>query len=754
MTNLIIDGQRILLYGIKNYDTVEIKNGGILEVDDNNGDGTIGINASSIIIDTTSSIIADGKGYRGGNDASGNGQGPGAGQVMNSNGGSGAGYGGTGGSTGWGGGINPGGQIYGDSSDINIDRGSGGGCGLYAGMSTGNGGNGGGSIKLNANSIAINGTISANGGSGTTTPNWSFGCGGGSGGGILINGTFVSIKGTIISNGGSGSSGGQNGYGGGAGGGGRIKIFYKRTLDSSGSYIVANSPNGGSGSVPGQSGSSGTINIEPTTGSVYITSIPSGARIIIDDIDTGLNTPNTILDLSPGLHSCKLVLAQHITVPQSFYVTAGSTENLEIPLIPLLPTKGYLYISSAPIGAKIFIDDVDSGLTTPSTIQDISIGTHTYKLTLSEYNDVTGTFDITAGKIAIVEIELIPLELKGYLYISSSPIGAKIFIDDVEQTGLSTPTIMQGLLIGTHTYKLTLPGYEDKTDIFVISTGQITNIQAILTSLPLGTGSLNISSTPPGAEIYIDDQNINKITPSSIDNISAGNHTYRLLLPEYYNLAGVFNIIPSQVTTLSVSLTHLPPTIGSLYISSTPIEAEIFIDGIDQGVTTPYIIPNLTPGGHTYKLTLSGYEDKTGAYTIIAGQTTSVIDKLIQTPPGPGSLNILSTPPGAEIFIDNVDQGKITSTIIEGVSQGYHTYKLTLAGYYELIGVFNIISGQTTNLSLTMTPLPITVGYLYIINSYWSKNLYRRCRLRTNHSINNTRSIYRNSYVQIDIIRI
>lgn len=66
------------------------------------------------------------------------------------------------------------------------------------------------------------------------------------------------------------------------------------------------------------------------------------------------------------------------------------------------------------------------------------------------------------------------------------------------------------------------------------------------------------------------------------------------------------------------------PTTGSVSISSSPIGAEVFIDGSDQGVSTPASITSLPPGAHTYKLTLAGYNDYTETFTITAGQTTTV----------------------------------------------------------------------------------------------------------------------------------
>lgn len=72
-------------------------------------------------------------------------------------------------------------------------------------------------------------------------------------------------------------------------------------------------------------------------------------------------------------------------------------------------------------------------------------------------------------------------------------------------------------------------------------------------------------------------------------------------------------------------------TTGNLSISSTPQGAEIFIDNVDQGVTTPATIEALPPGAHTYKLTKTDYYDSTGNFDITAGQVTTISIIMITT---------------------------------------------------------------------------------------------------------------------------
>lgn len=149
----------------------------------------------------------------------------------------------------------------------------------------------------------------------------------------------------------------------------------------------------------------------------------------------------------------------------------------------------------------------------------------------------------------------------------------------------------------------------------------------------LSIGSLKFITNPTASEIYFDTTLQGITDPSTgiliIDNIPAGTIiNYTVKKTGYQNRSGSIVAIEGVTTDISVILSVIP-LYGTLDISSTPSEAKIYIDGEDTNETTPATISNLTPGNHTYKLTLTGYHNKTGQFNIMEGQTT-VIDITLQ----------------------------------------------------------------------------------------------------------------------------
>ncbi|HIH69644.1 PEGA domain-containing protein [Methermicoccus shengliensis] len=83
--------------------------------------------------------------------------------------------------------------------------------------------------------------------------------------------------------------------------------------------------------------------------------------------------------------------------------------------------------------------------------------------------------------------------------------------------------------------------------------------------------------------------------------------------------------------TATTTATPTPTPTGSIYVSSSPSGASIYIDGIYQG-TTPKTISNLNAGMYTLRLSKDGYEEHTERVIVEAGRTATVSVSLSPIP--------------------------------------------------------------------------------------------------------------------------
>jgi hypothetical protein len=61
------------------------------------------------------------------------------------------------------------------------------------------------------------------------------------------------------------------------------------------------------------------------------------------------------------------------------------------------------------------------------------------------------------------------------------------------------------------------------------------------------------------------------------------------------------------------------PSPGAVFVRSTPLEAQISLDGVSTGTLTPNGLPSLSRAQHTLRLHMVGYADSTFTFTTPAG---------------------------------------------------------------------------------------------------------------------------------------
>jgi len=78
--------------------------------------------------------------------------------------------------------------------------------------------------------------------------------------------------------------------------------------------------------------------------------------------------------------------------------------------------NGSIYIESSPAGAEIWLNGVNTSLTTPDTITGVLEGIYSITLKLTNYNDTTFSISVIAGQISVVPNIQIVSNIKTTLY--------------------------------------------------------------------------------------------------------------------------------------------------------------------------------------------------------------------------------------------------------------------------------------------------------------------------------------------------
>ncbi|MGB9238494.1 MAG: PEGA domain-containing protein, partial [Terriglobales bacterium] len=127
------------------------------------------------------------------------------------------------------------------------------------------------------------------------------------------------------------------------------------------------------------------------TGQALIDSSPQGAQFQVDGkSDPSWVTPYNFADLSPGKHIISVSKSGYTADIRSLEVIAGSKSSL---MIHLAPANALMVVNSRPPAANIIIDGKPTGKVTPAQFA-VEKGTHTVLLRKQGYLDETVTADL------------------------------------------------------------------------------------------------------------------------------------------------------------------------------------------------------------------------------------------------------------------------------------------------------------------------------------------------------------------------
>lgn len=310
-------------------------------------------------------------------------------------------------------------------------------------------------------------------------------------------------------------------------------------------------------------------------GSLYVDSTPRGASIYLDNIYEG-ETPRRIDSIPAGIHTLRLSKDGYRDYVQQVRIDAQQTANIQISLTP-----GYsLTVNSTPRGAMVYIDGIFKGITPVST--SITPGYHSVRLVLEGYLDYQDSIRVTGDTNLNISLQI----GEGSLVVFSEPSSADVYVDD-KYYG-RTPITIQKIPAGKRMVTVRLSGYADWSDEVVIEPGKIGQVNVKLKL----AGTLQVSSSPPGAKVYLNGKYIGE-TPLSNSNIPEGTHNLSVELFGYKPWQGIIEVSPGQITNISARLESASIGISDIDISPQPYKVKTLFKrdlSIKFNITRPAMV--------------------------------------------------------------------------------------------------------------------------------------------------------------------
>ena len=321
--------------------------------------------------------------------------------------------------------------------------------------------------------------------------------------------------------------------------------------------------------------------------------------------------------------------------------------------------SGWLILKSEPDGASVYLDGKYVGETPFQQKQRYD--SYTYELKKDLYHDTRGTVKVDAPKVERSET-LKPAF--GSLRITTRPeAGARVSVDGVEQSQ-TTGCTLERLASGTHKIGVRLDMYQPDTKEVTITDGATTTLNF---DLKPRFAWVTISADA-GADIYLD--GVRKGTGRYSDRLMEGLYELDIRKAHHRFDKVQLEVLAGQDQTLTYTL---KPIYGSLDIVSTPMEADVYLDGQPSG-QTPLTLDRLLEGEHTVELRKAGYATATQKVSI-QEQQSSTVELTLQS----GRQVAISTDrSGDAIYVDGQYSG--TSPLTAELTYGQHQIKAVRDG--------------------------------------------------------------------------
>jgi hypothetical protein len=231
-------------------------------------------------------------------------------------------------------------------------------------------------------------------------------------------------------------------------------------------------------------------------GNISVSSLPTGAAVLLDGINTGTITPTIIESVSTGSHIILLRLTGYQDYTRSVTVSENTTSTVTATLTSSTLAPNTIYINSNPTGATVYINNNLQGQT-PLTIGSVSNGNYQIILQYTGYSEWSQNVTVNNNVQTVNAILTLLSTTNGSIALESDPSNAAVFLNGKYEG--KTPITLD-VFRGTYRVVVQKTGYLDwsdrisvtagkRTDIFAELSAEVTDTPLVTTTVPKTTAT-------------------------------------------------------------------------------------------------------------------------------------------------------------------------------------------------------------------------------------------------------------------------
>lgn len=313
-------------------------------------------------------------------------------------------------------------------------------------------------------------------------------------------------------------------------------------------------------------------------GDLQVVTFPVEGEVYLNDQFMGksnLSKPLRINDILEGQYQLRVLAGGYQKSEQVITIVPRTLREVQVGLKSL---PGSLEISSDPLGATVFINSKQMGVT-PLKIDTITEGQYTIGMRLKNFKDWAQRIQIQSGQLSEVKtkLEVIP----GQLMVHSQPAGARVYVG--RNFAGPTPLLLENVPPGSINVELRLDGFAPWSQDVVVQPGERAQVTP---ELKRQTGKLTLVTSQHGVQAIIRSLSdssaiLNQELPFHKQTLDAGSYQVTLIKARHYTQTKNFTISPDQETRLEADLILKPGKLNFAKLGDAPVD--VYIDGEYRG---------------------------------------------------------------------------------------------------------------------------------------------------------------------------
>jgi serine/threonine protein kinase len=216
---------------------------------------------------------------------------------------------------------------------------------------------------------------------------------------------------------------------------------------------------------------------------------------------------------------------------------------------------------------------------------------------------------------------------RGAIHVVTDVIGAAAVLHGPAGRVLNqceTPCSFNNLVPARYSLEVRKDGYHPVQTALQVNANDVSDQKLALESLTKG---LEVSSEPPGADVFINGAKQSGQTPVTLP-LAPGPYNLVLRLPGYDPYAKTVEVKENAQTQFAVKLTEKSASrVAWAQVETKPKGAEIWVDGNPTGKSTPSRI-ELPTGLHTVLMKLDGFQSLKRTVQVSEGGTVTITELL------------------------------------------------------------------------------------------------------------------------------